>query len=158
VAGPYVLLVWVTHLVACTDRGLFKSHDSAATWSVAQSTGRPPLPSGGVNTAWNDLVLHAPSNTLYMTLATQVAGPDANHWIDIDSWSGGLYKSAGFGPTWSPAWTSLRGSEDARPGRRGSPVRAGRAATHTWRAASARRHARAVAATTSASISRGSTG
>jgi hypothetical protein len=101
----------------CTDKGLFQSHDSALTWSAVASNGLPPNPAGGVNTDCNHLVLHAPSRTLYMTLNTKLAAPDSTNWIDVDSWSGGLYKSEQFGPAWSPAltgnqWTSANGSAD----------------------------------------------
>ena len=89
-------------ILACTDSGLFKSLNGGTTWTA-------PITSGLPHNNCGRIALRAGTDTLFLTLRTVAGAPDASGWVDVDSWSGGVYKSTG--AAWGETWTPVMGSD-----------------------------------------------
>jgi hypothetical protein len=92
------------HLLACTRWGLFESTYSGSwngsTWTKIDS------PAGLPYDDCNDMVVHPASGTTYLTLATRSI-QDATGWPQINTWTGGVYKSDPVCPAgWGHCWIS----------------------------------------------------
>jgi hypothetical protein len=89
-----------THLLACSESGLYQSLDGATTWSKI-----PNMPFSKCQA----LVLNYNQQTQVRTLyllekTTPFKGPNpGSSWENIDNWHGGVYKSVNWGVDWNPA-------------------------------------------------------
>ncbi len=102
-----------SHLLACVSShdgvpcdvdhcGLFESTEGGAeeSWNRID-VGITPAGSLPEDFRCNQLAIHVPTRTLYMSVGTSY-DTDATGWRVIDSWKGGVYKSSGspFGHSW----------------------------------------------------------
>lgn len=94
-------------VLVCTDAGLFKSSNALSTGTVTWTniTGTSGLAHG----TCSHIGARAGTDSLYLTLRTTIGTPDANGYVDVDSWSGGVYKSTG--ANWGETWTAVMGSD-----------------------------------------------
>jgi photosystem II stability/assembly factor-like uncharacterized protein len=91
-----------TQLLACTPAGIYKTTDSAASWTKIGGPGG--IPAGLPHDSCQRMTVHA-SGVVYMTLATPNAG--GSGWKDPTMWHGGVYKSS----TWGDSWTAANGTD-----------------------------------------------
>lgn len=89
-------------LLACARSGLYESLDGATTWSRMTPAG---LPHDGCQALGQQYDPVSRLLTLYLLLPTEphqgIVSKDA--WIDIDTWSGGVYRSTDGGAHWDEA-------------------------------------------------------